>query len=120
MRKKLVGLVICAVVMTTVIIGAIAAEFTGRIWTGHPKRIVGIVYGYYCTAAQNTSSNGTNQWARAWSSQNGVTLADVSAIGNEKAIAKSGLNRPTNGFGEYSEDYGYASLRFGPGAYPEY
>lgn len=120
MRKRLICLAICALVMTAVIVSAFAAEFTGRIWTGSPKRTFGIVHGYYCTAAQNTSSNGTDQWARAWSRKNGVTLADITVYRNNKAIAKSGLNKPTNGFGEYGEKYGYASLSFGSGAYHDY
>lgn len=120
MRKRLICLAICALVMTAVIVSAFAAEFTGCIWTGSPKRKLGIVYGYYCTAAQNTSSNGTNQWAHAWSKKNGDIIAEANATGNNKAIAKSGLNKPTNGFGEYGEKYGYASLSFGPGAYHDY
>lgn len=106
--------------MTAVIVSALAAEFTGRIWTGSPKSILGITYGYYCTAAQNKSSNGTNQWAHAWSKQNGAIIAEANATGTKSAVANSKLVKPTSGYGEYGEDYGYADQKFGAGAYLDY
>lgn len=120
MKKKLVCLAICTLVMTAVIISAFAAELNGRIWTGSPKRTLGIVYGYYCTAAQNKSSKGTNQWAYARSTKGGTVIARGEATGNDKAIADSGLDKPTGGYGEYGEDYGKAYQSFGAGAYLDY
>lgn len=120
MKKKLVCLAICTLVMTAVIISAFAAELNGRIWTGSPKRTLGIVYGYYCTAAQNKSSKGTNQWAHALSMKDGAVIAEANATGNNKAVANSGLVKPARGRGEYGEDYGKAYQSFGAGAYLDY
>lgn len=120
MKRFFNRIFLCLVIMVVFLGSALAAGFTGDIWTNSPKRTLGIVYGYYCTAAQNTSSNGTNQYATAWSKKNGSIIASANATGNNRAVANSNLNKPTSGYGEYGEDYGESHMNFGPGAYSDY
>ena len=97
-----------------------AAAIEGSTWTGSPKRILGIVFGYYCTAAQNKSANGIDRKASAYSKRNGEKIAEAKATGNDRAVANSGFLKPTKGRGEYSEKDGAGFGDFGPGAYKDY
>lgn len=120
MMKKCVSLILCLVLISLLGTVAFAAQFKGNIWTNSPKRTLGIVYGYYCTAAVNESPNGTNQYAHSLSKLNGATVAESYAIDNEWAVANSGLTKPDSGYGEYGEDGGHADMYFGSGAYIDY
>ena len=116
---------VCLVIVSLLIVGAVvstslAASVQGRCWTGSPSRILGIAYGYYCTAAQNQSSNGTNRKAYAKSMKNGSIIAEANTTGNNSAVANSGFNKPTSGYGEYSETGGEGHAYFNSGAYSDY
>ena len=118
-RKSLIA-VLSIVLLLAVMTSALAAELTGSIWTNNPKRVLGIVYGYYCTAAQNRSPVGNERYALARSMKNGAIIASDRRYENQAAIANSGLTKPTSGYGEYGEAYGKASMIFGAGAYKDY
>lgn len=120
MKRSLYRVLLSLVVMLLFVSYAFAAELTGSIWTNSPKSVLGVVYGYYCTAAQNRSSNGTNQYAFARSKKHGKIIASDRQYGNKRAVANSKLNKPTSGYGEYGEDHGSAKQSFGPGAYKGY
>jgi hypothetical protein len=117
MKKTLICMVISILLLLMLTSGALAvtAGFTGKIWTGKPG-LLGI--GYYCTAAQNTSSNSTNPFAYAKScNSSGGILAQDSVNSNGQAIANSGSTKPYSGFGEYGEVGGYSSANFKASAY---
>jgi hypothetical protein len=115
MRKKLVYTVISLLALIMLTFGALAAGFTGKIWTNKPT-LLGI--GYYCTAAQNTSTNGTNLAASAYSkNSSGAKIAADSATGNNKAVANSGSTRPHSGYGQYKETGAEAHAYFSSGAW---
>lgn len=120
MKSRLFIALLSSALLLALIVSAFAAEFTGSIWTNSPKRTLGVVYGYYCTAAQNRSSGGKGKYAKAESYLNGAVLAKAETTGNSRAVANSGLRKPDSGKGEYGERAGKATQKFGSGAYKDY
>lgn len=96
---------------------ALAASFSGRIWTGKPIGGRGGM-GYYCTAAQNTSPNSVNPVAHAEAYHNGALLASQTIYSNKRCVANCGnMNKPTSGYGYYKEAGGFADATFTAGAW---
>ncbi|MDR1569895.1 MAG: hypothetical protein LBS72_05350 [Oscillospiraceae bacterium] len=118
--KKTLAIVISAVLLlslsTITALATLDANFTGNIWTNKPT-VLGI--GYYCTAAQNTSSGtATNRGASAYSKNaSGAKIAEASATENNSAVANSGTVKPNSGYGEYHENGGTSGMSFAAGAY---
>ncbi len=119
-RRKFKCSLSILLVIALIVSSSLAAAIEGSTWTGSPKRILGIVIGYYCTAAQNKSANGIDRKAYAKSKKNGKVIAEANATGNDKAIANSGFNKPTSGYGKYSEKDGFGEGTFSAGAYKDY
>ena len=118
MRKRKMLAIAFAVMLVMTAGVSLAASFTGKIWTNKPVWVIGIRTGYYCTAAQNTSSNSVNPGALAYSrGSNGAELARGSKSNNSAAVANSGFNQPASGYGEYYEQGGKAYQNFVAGAY---
>ena len=116
-EKALFYAVTCIVLLFVMTGSALAASFSGRIWTGKPIGGPGGL-GYYCTASQNTSSNSVNPKAYAEAYRNGVLLASNTVYSNQRCVANCGnRNKPTSGYGYYQEVGGFAEARFSAGAW---
>ncbi|MHB8963035.1 MAG: hypothetical protein ACYC5K_07750 [Saccharofermentanales bacterium] len=99
--KKTLSLVFVAIlVMSMLTVTAFASSFSGSIWTNTPNWLG---FGYYCTAAKNTSGAGTSidrAAAYCYDSANAVT-SSASTIGSTTAIANNNDVVPYKGFGKY-------------------
>lgn len=117
MKRSLVCVAACIVLLLMLAGSALAATFTGRIWTGKPIGGKGGV-GYYCTASQNTSSNSINPKAYAEAYRYGILLASNTVYSNARCVANCGnQNKPTRGYGYYQENGGFAEAYFTAGAW---
>lgn len=117
MKKALLCMTACLLLLFIMAGSALAASFSGRIWTGKPIGGKGGV-GYYCTASQNTSPNSVNPVAYAEARRNGVLLAKNTVHSNKRCVANCGnMNKPTSGYGYYKEVGGFADATFTAGAW---
>lgn len=116
--KKAFICMVTFIVLSAVMTGtAFAAGFSGKIWTGKPIGGIG-GWGYYCVAAQNTSSNSVNPEAHAEASRNGNLLASNTVYSNKKCVANCGnQNKPTYGYGYYKEVGCKSEATFSAGAW---
>ena len=122
MKRTMVGMVSCVLLLAVFMTSAFAYNYYGNIWTNHPESFGMGTYGYYCTAAVNFTS-GSSQWAYAASYLNGyIAYADTKFGANNTAIANSGSIRPDGGYGAYGyglyEDGHYVDQKFYADDYP--
>jgi len=117
--KKSLGVISVTVILTFALltVSVFAASFTGYIWTNKPG-IFNI--GYYCTAAQNTSGNPSNDFASATSyNSSGAIIASMSGPGDGAKVANSGYTKPYSGYAGYRRiDFSQNALAyFSPGSW---
>ncbi len=100
MKKTLSLVFVSILVMAMITVTAFASSFSGSIWANKPNWLG---FGYYCTAAKNTSSAGTSidrAAANCYNSANAIT-SSASTMGSTTAIANNGNVVPFKGFGKY-------------------
>ena len=95
--KKIMVLVITAIMLVAFAATAFGASHGWKTWTGSRW----FIFGYYCTATENYCS-GNNYWSKAKvCSSNGILT--VKKNGQERAIASSEDQKPTSGTGSYGK-----------------
>ena len=101
--KKVIATLISLVTVGLLSATVYAYTVGGQIWTGKPG-FLGI--GYYCTAAQVTSSNADSyDWAYAKTYTTNSSYVSSLEYGNNIAVANTGSTKPLKGYGAYGRSY---------------
>jgi hypothetical protein len=102
MKKTLYLVCLSLTVIIILGVAVYAASFSGSIWTNTPNWLG---FGYYCTAAKNTSTGGdiNHSYAKCYDSSLNITSSALTT-GSVTAIANNAKTKPYRGYGKYWQD----------------